>query len=449
MTKMRAADPSDPDKPGSDDAGEGKVSPLFVRPAQGDASQILAELQARSGKPPTAAPAPSAAPAAEAPSSEIASAAVPPAKMRRRHWGLIVSFVLFVLAPIGVTAWYLWEVALDQYGSVAGFTVRQDEGQQASDLLGGLAALTGGNSGGDSDILFEFIQSQVLVRQVDEALDLRAHYSARYDDDPVFALAPDASIEDLHSYWSRVVRVAHDQGPGLLEVQVRAFDPDTAQAITQEIVANSQNMINALNAQAREDALQFARTDLQEAVGTLSAARAALTEFRSRTQIVDPEADIQGRMGVMNNLQQQLAQALIEFDLLAETASANDPRLVQASRRIEVIRDRLARERDAVARGEENSLDGQDYPTLITEFEGLIVEREFAEQQYRAALAAMEIARDEVTRQSRYLATYVAPTRAETAEYPQREVVLGLVALFALLTWAVGALIFYSIRDRG
>ncbi|MEL7087752.1 MAG: sugar transporter, partial [Planctomycetota bacterium] len=63
--------------------------------------------------------------------------------------------------------------------------------------------------------------------------------------------------------------------------------------------------------------------------------------------------------------------------------------------------------------------------------------------------AAMDLARDDVIRQSRYLATYIRPTLAETAQYPQRDVILGLVTLFALLSWAVGCLIFYSIRDRG
>jgi len=151
----------------------------------------------------------------------------------------------------------------------------------------------------------------------------------------------------------------------------------------------------------------------------------------------------------MNNLQQQLAQALIDLDLLIETSNQSDPRLAQAQRRIEVIRDRILRERGSLARGGEDTLGGQDYPSLIAEFEGLIVEREFADETYLAALAAMDIARDDFARQSRYLATYIRPTLAETAEYPQREMILGLVALFAMLSWAMGCLIFYSIRDRG
>ena len=96
----------------------------------------------------------------------------PPAQMRRRHWGVLLSFVLLVLAPVGVSAWYLWAVAHDQYGSVVGFTVRQEEGGNASDMLGGFAASLGGASTQkDTDILYEYMQSRDLVVRVNEEVD--------------------------------------------------------------------------------------------------------------------------------------------------------------------------------------------------------------------------------------------------------------------------------------
>ncbi len=56
--------------------------------------------------------------------------------------------------------------------------------------------------------------------------------------------------------------------------------------------------------------------DLDLALERLKAAREALTAFRLANQIVDPNADIQGQMGLLNTLQAQQAEALIEFDLL-------------------------------------------------------------------------------------------------------------------------------------
>jgi capsular polysaccharide transport system permease protein len=164
--------------------------------------------------------------------------------------------------------------------------------------------------------------------------------------------------------------------------------------------------------------------------------------------IVDPESDLQGRTGVLNNLQQQLAEALIDYDLLYEnTTNPNDPRLVQAQRRIEVIRSRMRQERMNFAT-EDIGADGEDYPTLMAQYEGLIVDREFAEQSYRAALTALDAARTNAARQSRYLAVFIRPSMPETAEFPRREVISALTLLFLTLGWAIGALIYYSIRDR-
>jgi capsular polysaccharide transport system permease protein len=376
----------------------------------------------------------------------VASAAA----MKRRHWGLMASFVILVVLPLIALGVYLWTVAEDQYSSTTGFTVRSEEGGSASEMLGGLAQFAGASTASDSDILYEFIQSQKIVRAIDERINLRAHYAAPWPRDVLFAIWPEASIEDLVWYWQRIVRISYDQSTGLIEVRVLAFDAGTAQTIASEILSQSQNMINALNIQAREDAMGYARADLDEAVERLKSAREALTRFRTRTRIVDPATDIQGRMGVMANLQQQLAEALIEYDLLAETVASSDPRLTTARRQIEVIRSRIASERSnfASASTETGEL-GEDYPSLISEYESLSVDREFAEETYRVALAALDIARDNAARQSRYLASYIQPTLADEPEFPRRVMLMALAALALGLSWSILALIYYSIRDRG
>lgn len=377
---------------------------------------------------------------------EIAPMA-PPAGMQRRHWGLLISALTLVALPLIVSAWYLWAVSTDQYASTVGFTVRQEEGSSGTDLLtGGLGDLFGGSTTSDADILYEFIQSQELVSRIDARFDLRGHYSAPWPRDAVFAIWPDATIEDLLWYWRRIVRVSYDQGSGLIELRVLAFDPQTAQTIGQGIIDESQRMINALNEQARKDLLRYAQRDLEVSVKRLKDAREALIFFRTRTQIVDPETDLQGRLGVVNNLQAQLAQSLIDLDVLLDQSSENDPRSKQARRTIEVIKNRIAIERQNVASGDA-SVVGDDYPTLLAEYEGLVVDREFAEEGYRAALTALDLARNNAQRQTRYLAPYVRPTLPQSSEFPRRWVLLGLIGLFAGLVWSILALIYYSVRD--
>jgi capsular polysaccharide transport system permease protein len=58
------------------------------------------------------------------------------------------------------------------------------------------------------------------------------------------------------------------------------------------------------------------------------------------------------------------------------------------------------------------------------------------------------VAQAQAQKQTRYLAPYVAPTLAEEAEYPQRLLLVALIAGLLLLTWGISALLFYSVRDR-
>ena len=381
----------------------------------------------------------------------VAPPVAQPAQIKQRHWGVLTTFLFVVIAPLIAIGVYLFTIAEDQYISTAGFTVRSQEGASATDLLGGIAQFTGASgTGSDSDILYEFIRSQEIAEEVNEELGVVNHYAAHWPRDWAFALWPEATSEDLTWFWQRIVSVSYDSASELFEIQATAYDRDMAQAITRAIVQHSQDRINALNEQAREDAMRYARADLDEAVERLKLAREALIQFRTRTRIVDPEADIQGRMGVMNNLQQQLAEALVEYDLLRGSVNADDPRLGNSLRRIQVIRERIDQERTNFASSNivENDGIGESYPALISEYERLTVDREFAEETYRVALTSMELARDEASRQNRYLATYINPTRAEDSEYPRRYLVLSLAGLFLLMLWAVMVLIYYSVRDR-
>jgi len=355
--------------------------------------------------------------------------------------------VFCVLGPIGLSAWYLYAKAGDQYASTLGFTVRSKDISSASDILGGLSNTLGGSGSRDTDILYEYIRSQEIVAMVDARLDLKALYSIHHDTDPLLGFDPEGTIEDLTDYWQRMVRISYDAGAGLMDLRVLAFAPDDARRIAEAIFEESSRTINTLSATAREDATRYAREDLDHAVERLKITREAMTAFRIESQIVDVTADIQGQMGLLNTLQAQLAGALIEFDLLSTSAREGDPRLAQAQRRIDVIEKRITDERRKFgASGESPS--GESYADTVANFERLTVDQEVAERTYIAALSASDAALAEANRQSLYLAAYIRPTLAEKSEFPRREVLVGLVALFTFLTWSILCLVYYSLRDR-
>ena len=368
-----------------------------------------------------------------------------PARAKRRHYRLAAFFIQLVVLPSMLAAWYLYAIANDQYASHVGFSVRNEDNGSAFEILGGITDLSGSSSN-DTDVLFEFIQSQNMVEKIAARIDLQEAFSR--DGDPVFSLGDDTRIEALHSYWGRMVSVFYDRSSGLIEIRVKSFDPVQSQIIAQAIFEESSAMINELSDIARADRTGYALEDLELSLERLKQARAAITAFRIRTQIVDPAADIQGRMGLLNTLQAQLAEALIEQDLLEQASNRDDdPRLVQGQRRVEVIEDRINAERARFSEGGARA-DDIPYSELVSQYEALSVDLNFAEESYVLSLGAYNTAVAEAQRQSKYLAQYIEPTLPQTPQYPQRITLMVMIigALFAI--WALSTMVYYSLRDR-
>ena len=367
------------------------------------------------------------------------------AKAQLRHFMIVASFVLCVLAPLGAAGFYLYAVADDQYASHVGFSVRTEEVGSAIEILGGITELSGSSSS-DTDILYEFIQSQQIVRRVNERIDLASIY--KNSGDPWFGLGDDTRIEALATYWNRMVKVFYDNASGLIEVRVLAFQPEDAQLIAEILFEESSQMINGLSSIARADAMGYAEEELERAVERLKVTRQAKTGFQNRTQIVDPKADITGQMGVLNSLQQQLATSRIELQQLLLAGVTNDDRRVQQARqKIEAINALISDERMKFGRAG-SGVGGRAYSDLLAEFEALEVDLQFAQQSYLSAQAARDASFAEAQRKSRYLAKHVEPTLAETALYPRRLIIMLMLAGFLTIGWAILTMIYYSLRDR-
>jgi capsular polysaccharide transport system permease protein len=378
---------------------------------------------------------------------EAVAASPLPARPRPRHWGALASLVLLVLLPTLAATAYLYTRAADQYHSEAAFSVRSEEaGAVSAGLLGALTQISSG-SAPDAAILYEYIQSPEIVAELDAELDLRAIWNRAGSDwaegDPVFTLGPDPTAEALHRQWRRMVAVSYDSATGIIDVLARAFTPEDARAIARAILARSSALVNALAEQAREDAVRFAREELAEAEAHLRDVRAELADFRRAHSLVDPTADVAGQSGLLNALNAELAQALVDRDVLTSYAAAGDQRVIQADRRIEAITARIEDERATLGvTGVAGSL-----PEVVGRYEELVVDLEFANTAYTQALAGLAAARAEARRQSRYLAAHVSPTLATTPLYPRRALLAGLAGLFLLLGWGTLMLVTYNVRD--
>lgn len=389
------------------------------------------------------------------PSASTSQKPVRRASLQRRHHILIMSFFVVVVLPTLLVGAYLTVRAHDRYVSHVAFSVRSENTSSAMEMLGGIAEISGSSSS-DTDILYNFIKSEEMVRTVDEAIGLREMWSKpgtswwRISNDPYFAYDAPGTIEDITEYWGRMIKVYSDSGTGLIDVEAQAFSPDEAYALTKIIFEESSKMINRLSQISREDRIVYARAELEGAVERLKTARSALTRFRNDNQIVDPQSLIEGQVGLLSSLQSQLAEALIDLDTLQQTTRESDQRLINAALRVEVISNRMAEERKKLGIGGNPNTNSDDanYANIVGEFERLAVDLQFAEQSYTVALTAYDSAQAEAIRQSRYLAAHIQPSQPERPILPNRPLILSFMILISSMIWSLLVLAGYALRDR-
>jgi len=288
-----------------------------------------------------------------------------------------------------------------------------------------------------------------MVQAVDAKLDLRTIYNRALDGpgprDFFFTLGDKQSIEALTAYWNDMVTVSIDSLGGIIRVRARAFTPQDATAIAQAILVESSALVNRLSNQAREDAVSFTREELAETQESLREQRARLAAWRRDNKLVEPGGDVAGQMSLVNALQGELARAMVQRDELLSFVGGDDPRVIQAERRIDAIQKRIDAERRAVGDGD-GGTDGS-LTDVVGTFEELKVDLEFANAAYTRALAAETAASAEARRQTRYLAPHVLPTAAEESLYPRRALISGLTLLFLSLGWGILMLVYYNVRD--
>ncbi|MDH3668467.1 MAG: hypothetical protein OEN23_16200 [Paracoccaceae bacterium] len=371
----------------------------------------------------------------------------PPARPRRRHWVIALSFLVMVALPAALSAAYLIYVAADRYASRVAFSIRSNQASAPLEILGAVTQLGNSSVLTDGQILYDYIQSQEIVEAVGARLPLE-DFLNRAPRDWVFTLGGDQPIEDLVDYWNRVVDVALDPATGIIGVEARAFRPDEARQIAAAILASSSDLVERLTETARQDAVRHAAHELAEAKEDLRAIRVRLRDFRDIEQEVDPSQNARVAIGLVAGLEEELSQARVQMELLSGALDETAPRITLLRRQIDSLEARIAVERTRLGAGTSDDGGGRALSQIVGEFEELVVDREFAEQAYTVALATYQQAQAEARRRQRYLAAHIEPTLSDEPEYPDRPLLIASIFLLALAIWSILVLGAYNIRDR-
>jgi capsular polysaccharide transport system permease protein len=366
-----------------------------------------------------------------------AAAAIRRARIRRTA----VRLGLFVALPTLVATIYYGLVASDQYESVAAFTIQNADGPSPGGVEFFLGTMPGGAAGRDVLIVQEHVLSRSMLAHLRERFDFDAHYADEAHD-VVSRLSKRADLEDIYEYFLRRVSLEHDAASGVLTLRVRAYSPEAAERFADAILGASEDMVNRMSEDARQDRMRLAESEVEKAESRLGKARAALLDFQREKDELNPFQSAATAEAVRGSLESQLAEARAELSALTAVMHAGAPKVEAQRRRVASLAAQVERERGKMVGG-----DGA-VGESIAHFEPLLLEKEFAEQTYRSAIASLELARVEASRQHRYLVTVAAPSKPDARTHPERLRGILTVFLAAFMLLGIGSLLMASIREH-
>lgn len=371
---------------------------------------------------------------------------------RIKPW-LLISVLAAIVLPTVLAGLYFFFVAADQYVSEARFAVRSNEGQSA-DVLGMISGMPRATVVSDSYIVADFVRSSEMVTELERRLPLRGVY-ARPEADFLTRLDAAASREDLVAYWNRRVDVGFDSTKNTIAVKVRAFSPQDSQRIVSEIVEITRELINSLSAQSRRDAVQFAAAEVARAELRVRGTRQDILAFQTENNNFDPSQTAAASLGIVAELQSELSRLNSQLASVSSYLTADAPSVAILQAKIQALEEEIGRKEREFSTTDEDA--GAADParrgdralaSVVSQYQELMLDREFAEKAYAAALGSLERARTEADRTQSYLAIYMHPTSAESATYPNSLLNTLMIFVFACVIWGVGSLGWLSIRDH-
>ena len=369
----------------------------------------------------------------------------PPERMVKR---LFRSYALFALLPTAVVGLYVFVIASPQYIVESQFAVRGNVEPMASADLGLHTDLILKHNSQDSFILRDFIGSRPMVEAVDAKLGLAKMFSqdgidfwARYDDSQ--------PVEKLVRYWRRHVTPQIDAISGVIHLKVRAFKPEDAVAISQEVIARSETLVNGISRRAQDDMITNAKKEVEQTAERLKQARVALQEFRNRWGIIDPVKSAEAAVTTIELLRKDKIKAENDLRVLRDSKLDEKSRSIQVlvatvgalDGQIKDLQSRLTT--DGIVSNSEHNL-----TQALLEYESLMVEQTVAEKLNASMQLILDRARIAAAKQQIYLATFVPPLLPTYSEYPAPFYVLFAALFCFTVLWSSVSLVAAAVNDN-
>jgi len=220
------------------------------------------------------------------------------------------------------------------------------------------------------------------------------------------------TAERLRWFFRWQVSVRVDAQTGISDLRVWSFRPLDSQELSRRLLILSEELVNDMNGQIREEAMRVARTELRRAEARVTDARVALTSFRQQERAVDPAATASAAVGAISGLETDIARARSELQTMQGFARPNSPQIINLQNRIRGLEAQAAEERSRISGA------GTGFTEQLETFARLRAEVELAQNQLEATIVVLDRANSDAARQAIFLLRIVEPNLAERSLFP-------------------------------
>jgi capsular polysaccharide transport system permease protein len=364
----------------------------------------------------------------------------------RRTWRMLTKVILLVsvFLPSFFAIVYYGAVASERYVTESSFVVRSATQPTAGAGFASLLKLVGISPTQDNAYaVLEFMTSQDAFVALNEKLDLRAIYGVAGADPiakyPNFLFGD--SREEFSAYLKRRIIAKMNPNTGISTITVEAFRREDAKKIAEALLSMGEEFVNGMNERLRNDAIKFSQSEVELARERLRSAELEVSTFRNREALIDPSQS----SVIVLELIAQLSSRLNTVEVQAATSAKSTPE----SPRADAIRQQISALKEQISAEQSRLTAGNDaLSNKISEYEKIILDRQFAAETLTRSLDSLERAKAEARRQQLYLETVVAPNMPDSSTAPRRGFEISSLVVLNLIVLLVGWLLKNGIAEH-
>ncbi|MFP5432333.1 MAG: hypothetical protein ACLGIM_04330 [Alphaproteobacteria bacterium] len=224
-------------------------------------------------------------------------------------------------------------------------------------------------------------------------------------------------------------------------MSVRAFTPEDAHEINRRLLVQAEALVNKLNGRARSDLINYANDELDEAKALARTAALALSDYRNREGVVDPEKQATVQLQMISKLQDEMIATQTQLIQLRAFTPQN-PQIPVLQNRVQSLSREIDKQTGLVA-GNQKSL-----AATAAQFQRLQLESQLADRQLGAAISSLQEARNEARRKRAYVERIVEPSKPDYPLEPRR--LRGILSTFVvgLVIWAVLSMLVSGVKEH-